>query len=460
MKKFFLTVMALGMLSAAQAQKMTPEEKAALKAAQKEARNEMNTGIKLRDQALVLNTANTTELAKGKEKADMEMVEENNAKIKQLSLEAIDHLQKALSSGMIADKKVFEPAKALDDAGTLLLNPELNLAAANQPFDTLAYAKAVDAVCTGCYEVISKGNKKDEMQKMVIAQDELKMPKLMTYYAYLALWYTQNKNVQGAEMAFDKYRNFATNYPLVAEEEAVKNPQYPFAQFAYNLYLIGVNMKDVKLAEKYYPLALEYDDEQSHNYVLYSRPQMYKELGDTVQWAAALEEVARTQGDNEVGENALQNLLSIYSQKSNAELQEKAAVILAANPNSKVANYGRGFSFFAAEKYAEAKTYFEKAISIDPEYSNAYYMAGMCEYRTATDNYYKHIDSKKYSSQSAMKQAEEKYVLVHFRAALPFFEKLRELKPDAVDDWASPLQNIYKNLGQQAKADEMAQLLK
>lgn len=459
MKKVFLGLMALGMFSLAQAQQLTPEEKAALKAAQKEAKTEMNAGIKLRDEVLMLNTAIQEEEGKG-DRADQKEIDANKAQIKVKSLEAIDHLQKALRSGMIADKKIFEPAKALDDVGTFALNPELNLAASNQPFDTLAYAKAVDAVCEGCYGVISKGNKKDELQKMTILQDEVKMPKLMVYYAYLTLWYTQDKNIKGAELAFEKYKNFGKNYPLVADKEAVKNPQYPFSQFAFNLYYTAYELKNLELAERYYREALEYPDANSHSFVIASRPQMYKEAGDTTMWTKALEEVVTEFGDEEVGETALQNLLSIYSRQGNDVMTKKVDEILAKNPGSKVANYGKGYSLFAAEKFDEAKQYYEKSISIDPAYANAYYMAGMCEYRTALNNYYKYIDSKTYTSVSAMKEAEEKFVRSHFRAALPYFEKLREMKPEAVDDWASPLQNIYKNLGETDKAKEMEQLQK
>ena len=65
MKKVFLSLIALGMFSVAQAQQLTPEEKAALKAAQKEANTEMKAGIKLRDEVLLLNTAIQEEEAKG-----------------------------------------------------------------------------------------------------------------------------------------------------------------------------------------------------------------------------------------------------------------------------------------------------------------------------------------------------------------------------------------------------------
>ncbi len=457
MKKIFLMLVALGMFQAAMAQ--TPEEKAALKAAQKEAKSQMNEGIALRDEINTLYNANQAEAAKG-EKAKLELIEQNKVSIKAKGLEAIDVLQKAIASGHVEEKKLFDTYKALDDVSAQVLNPELNLAAKNEPFDTVAFSKSVDAVCQGCYGVLQYGNEKNELQKPTIEADKLKMPKLMVYYAYLTLWYTQSKNIKGAEAAFDKYRSFATDYPLVAEEESVKNPQYPYSQFAFNLYYTAVEMKDVQLAEKYYEQALEYKDESSRNYVAMSRPQLYRDAGDTVKWVAALEDVAKTYSDSEAGENALQNLLSIYSHQGNDVLQAKAKEILEAAPNSKVANYGYGYSLFASEKYEEAKTYFDKALELDGSYTNALYMAGMCEYRQALDNYYKYVDSKKFASQAAMTAAEQKYVVAHFKAAQPYFEKLRELKPEPVDDWASPLQNIYKNIGETAKAAEMGELLK
>lgn len=451
-------MIALGMLTVARAQQLTPEEKVALKAAQKEAKTEMTAGIKLRDEVLLLNTAIQEEQAK-EEKANQEKIKEKQAQIKVKSLEAIDHLKKALGSGMIADKKIFEPAKALFDVGSNVLSPEINLAAAQQPFDTLAFAKATDAMCEGCYGVISYGNKKDEMQKMIIMQSELQMPKLMSYYAYLTQWYIQDKNIESAEQAFEEYKNFGKNYPLVADNEIVKNPEAPFSHFAFNLYVTARQSNNFELAEKYYREALDYPDKERRNYVIDSRPRMYQEAGDTVKWAKALEDVVMEFGDEEIGEIALRNLLVIYSHQGNDVMANKIDEILSKTPNNKVANYGKGYSLFAVEKFDEAKQFYEKAISIDPEYADAYYMAGMCEYRTGMDNYYKYIDSKKYTSVSAMKEAEETYVRSHFRAALPYFEKLRELKPEPVDDWASPLQNIYKNLGQTDKAEEMEQLL-
>ncbi len=463
MKKFMLIIFACGFMSTAIAQ--TPEEKAALKAqkealkaAEKQAKSQMNDGIDLRDAVNQLYTANQAEVAKG-EKADKDLIAKNKAAIKEQSMQALDLLTQAIGSGHIAEKKLFDVYKALEDVSAQLLNPELEKAAAKESFDTLTFAKAIDGVSDGCYGVITYGNKKDEIQKPTILADELKMPKLMTYYAYLCQFYIMGKNLSGATDALDKYAGFAKKYPVIAEDEEVKNPSMPISQFAFNIYLTAFNAQEYAICEKYYDLASQYPDEASHNFVLNSRPQMYKEVGDTIKWVQALKDVAHTDPDSEAAENAIQNLLTIFSNRGTAELTKIADELLVQYPNSKVTNYGKGYSLFAQEKYDEGYEYFQKAIQIDPNYANAIYMAGTSKYRNALSNYYKYIDSKKYKTQAEMNQAEETYVKVYFRAAMQHFEQYRDLKPEDVSQWAGPLENIYKNIGMADKAKEMRSLL-
>ncbi len=456
MKKLFLSIVMLAMVGVAWAQ--TPEEKAALKAAQKEAKDQMNKGMGLRDEINTAYNAIQAEKEKG-EKAKQQVIDENTIRIAEKAVEANEVLLTAINSGNIEEKKMYDACKALDDVSTHLLNPELEKAAAHEEFDTLLFAKSVDGVCKGCYGVIQYGNPKIEEQKMTIEMDKLKMPKLMIYYAYLCLFYTETKNLNGAAAAFDKYANFATDYPLVADDEAVVNPQYPISQFAFNLYYTAYELKDYANCEKYYSMALAYDDEGSHNFVVSSRPQMYREMGDTIRWKAALEEVVRDSPESDAAGTAIQNLLSIASSQGPEEMTRVADNLLASYPESKVANYGKGYSLFSQEKYEEAVEYFKKATDIDPTYEEAFMMAGMSIYRQALDNYYKYIDSKTYKTSAEMKEAEDKYVKSYFIQAKDYFEKCRELAPDRVDDWAGPLQNIYKNLDEKEKADEMSALL-
>ncbi len=457
MKRLLLTLLTLTAICSAWAQ--TPEEKAALKAAQKEAKALMTKGITLRDAVNTLYNERQDEQAKG-EKAKQEVIDAKTMQIKDKSIEAQDLLLQAINSGNIEEKKLFEACNALDFVSSQLLNPELELAAAHEEFDTLLFAKSIDGVCQGCYGVIQYGNPKDETQKVTIETDKLKMPKLMIYYAYLCLFYTETKNLDGAAQAFDLYAGFADKYPLVADDDAWINPQYPISQFAFNLYYTTYDHKDVVNCNRYYRQALEYDDPESHNFVVSSRPQLYRDLNDTVMWRKALEDVVAQYADEEVGETAMQNLLSIAGTQGPEVMTAEADRLLSAYPGSKVANYGKGYSFFAVQNYPDALTYFEKAVEIDSQYPDAIFMCGTTLYREALDNYYKYIDSKTYRTNAEMQEAEETYVKSYFRKAKDYFESYRELAPDKVDDWAGPLQNIYKNLDENEKASEMEALLK
>ncbi len=458
MKKFILSVLVLAASYTAFAQK-TPEEKAAMKAAEKEAKSQMSQGVKLRDEVNVLYTAIQAEKGKG-DKANQSLIDENTKLIKEKSLAANDLLQRALASGYVTEKKRFDMCKALDDVSTQLLNPELNLAASHETFDTLAFAKAVDGVCDGCYGQLEYGNPKDAFQKPVLVSAELKMPKLLTYYAYLCIFYTETKNLEGAAAAYDKYANFAKKYPKVADDEQVKNPQYPVSQFAFNLYYTAFTMKRYDVCDKYYEQALQYPDEQSHNFVISSRPQMYLQQGDTVKWVNSLKEMVSADPNSTNAEIAVQNLLAYYGKKGNQEMGVFADEILASNPDSKIANYGKGHSLFGQEKYAEALPYFKKSVAADPEYVDGNYMCGMSLYRQAMENYYKHLDGKKFKTDAELKKAEDTYVKVLYREAISYFEICREKAPEQSDLWAGPLQNIYKNLGEKEKASELDVYLK
>ncbi len=463
MKKVLLSIAMLAIVGSAFAQ--TPEEKAALKAekdamkeAQKEAGQLVSKGISLRDEINTAYNAIQAEKDKG-EKAKQQVIDDNTAKIASNAAEANDLLLTAVNSGNVDPKKMYEACKALDDVSTHILNPELEKAAAHEDFDTLLFAKSLEGVCTGCYGVIKYGNPKVEEQKATIETDKVKMPKLMTYYAYLCLFYTETKNLSGAAEAFDKYANFADDYPLVASDEAVQNPQYPISQFAFNLYYTAYELKDVENCEKYYPLALAYEDEGSHNFVISSRPQLYREMGDTIRWKAALEQVVRDNPESDAAGTAIQNLLSIAASQGTDEMERVADELLASYPDSKVTNYGKGYSLFSQEKYEEALDYFKKATDLDPSYEEAFMMGGMSLYRQALDNYYKYIDAKTYKTSDEMKEAEDKYVKSYFTEAKDYFEKCRELAPERKDDWAGPLQNIYKNLGETEKEAEMSALM-
>lgn len=453
MKKIFLSLLMLAAINTAFAQ-MTPEEKAAAKAAEKEAKSLVAKGIKLRDEVNVLYKANQDEFAKA-DKKDQGLIDANIATIKEKSLEANELLMKALQSGAVPEKQLFNAYKALDDVSSQLLNPELSKAAAKETLDTLTFAKSVDGVCEGCYGQLEYGNPKHYEQGPIYTQAVQKMPKLMVYYAYLCIFYIETKNLDGAMAALDKYAAFAKKYPKAAEDELVKNPQYPVSQMAFNIYLTAFNAKRYEICEKYYELASQFNDPESHNFVLSSRPQIYLENGDTLNWVKGMEKIIKETPESANAEIAAQKLLAYYDKKDASLMNAFADQLLEQNPGSKIANYGKGYSLFAKGKFNEAVPYFQKAVEADPDYLEGIYMAGMSLYRQGTENYYKEVDGKKFKTTAEMQAAEENFVKKYYREAATYFEDCRDKASDKPDMWALPLHTIYKNLGEKGKAAEV-----
>lgn len=431
-------------------------EKAALKAAEKEATAQLNQGIKLRDEVLTLYQANAAELGKGA-KADQALIAKNEAQIKVKANQALDVLQTANQSGHVNEKKFYDLYKAIDDVSSQLLNPELKLAAAKQTFDTVTFAKSIDGACTGAYGILQYGKPKDEVQKPFVEAAKLKMPKLNIYYAYLCMFYTETKNINGMSAALEKYANFPKIYPLVANEPSVANPEYPVSQFAFNLYYTGYTMQRFDICDKFYEQALQFDDEGSHNFVVQSRPQIALQKGDTIAWAGMLKEIALDPKGGDAAETATQNLLAYYGKMGPDAMGKFADEMLATNPESKIANYGKGFSLYIQNKFQEALPFYLKTIEIDPEYMEGNFQAGSCLYNIGKENYLKIMD-KKYKNQAEADKESEAKVKKYFREAIPYFEKVRELRPEDPNRWAFELRTIYNNLGMKAKAAEIPEI--
>ncbi len=458
MKKIILSMLMLAAFGSAYAQ-MTPEEKAALKLAQKEAKTQVSQGMKLRDEVDGLFMANQQEQLK-KDKANQSLIDKNNEAIKNKSLQAIDLLQKALGSGHVAEKQLFEANRALYNSGKYVFSPELNKAAAHESFDTLAMAKALDAYCDGCYVMLDKGNPKDYVQKPLMEAAAADVPRMTTFYSYLAIFNMQNQNIDGSIAAYDRYASFAKKYPKWAGEPSVKNPETPASMLASNIYSIAFNQKRFDICEKYYEDALQYDNESNHDFIVSSHPLIYLQQGDTAKWVEESVKMIKEYPDRPFSEIATQNLLAHYSKLGPDAMGSFADELLATSPENKMANYGKGYSLFAEEKYHEALPYFQKSVEIDPEYVEGNNMCGMSLYREAAANYFKYIDGKKFKTQKELTEAENKYVRDIYRQAVGYFEKCRELAPETPDIWAGPLQTIYRNLDERAKAAELDAYLK
>lgn len=458
MKKIIFTLAIALLSSSAIAQ--TPEEKeaakaakAALKEATKAANKELSEGMSCAQQMQMCQQAIQLEQQKG-ESADKKVIAENEAKIQTISLQGIDHLNAALSTEYIKDSKKFDAYKALDDMSTAVLNEELVKASKKEAFDRAALTKAVAGITNACHGQITYGKVDDQMQNVVIQSVKLKFPKTHAYYAYLCQFCIEAKDMDGAQKALDEYIAFPTKYPEVADNEVVKNPEYPAAQFAFNIFYTAFNDKNVELMDKYYDLALQFNNEDSHNFVLRAKAQLLKEQGKTEEWIAAMKDIIAIDPNSEMGEIAMQQLMSHFSDAGQEAMDAYTAELVEKYPDNRMSNYCRGFAFYSKNQFDEAIKYFQKSVEIDPNYADGVYNCGYCHYQNALEKA-RAISGKQMKSQAAI-DAATKEVKDLFAKAAPYFERYRELdaKADA-DKWAHPLKVIYNNIGEKEKAAEM-----
>jgi tetratricopeptide (TPR) repeat protein len=437
----------------------TPEEKAAEKAAKqalkeatKQANKHLIDGLSYSTQVQTLYQTILLEKQKGDSSND-KLIIENEAKIQEYSVLGIKALNEALATDYIKENKMFEAYRAVDNMASMVLNKELVAASKKEQYSRENLTLAVFALAEACHGELKYGNPKDEVLKVFLQEVRTKFPKTHAYFAYLCQFCIEAKDLPAAEKVLDAYINFPINYPEIAEHELVKNPEYPASQFAFNIFYTAFNEKNVELMDKYYDLALQFDNKDSHNFVLRAKPQMLKEQGKTDEWIAELHKVIAYDPTCEISEIAMQQLMSHYNSlgadaadKFTAELHEKY-------PNNKIANYCRGFAFYAKNDFENAIKFFEKSVEIDPNYADAIYNCGYCWYQFAL-NKARAISGKKMKSQAEINAAEAE-VKGYFAKAAPYFEKYRDFETNDPSKWANPLKVIYTNTGQKDKAAEM-----
>lgn len=360
--------------------------------------------------------------------------------------EAQTVLTEALTSG-----KTNKIALAWDVQGDIyqrIFAAELNKAAAQQPLDTMKFAKNLYA----CIDAYEKCNELDE-DKEFYQKNKGNAMKFRTFYMYCGQFFFNNRQYADAFDAYDRWLTYPKTVKLVENEPKVlKDSVFDENQIAYYACLAAYNDKNYKNIEKYIDQAMKYDKELET--VRQLRLTTYLEQGDTANWVKSSREFALS---GVKAETIAQNLLAYYLDKrDDASAIAFADELLAKDPNSKIGNYSKGVVLFGEEKYSDAVNYFIKTTEIDPTFSDAYYNAGVC-YCNIGYALNEEISKKKMTV--AQNNAELKKVKAYYEQALPYFLKVKELEPDNVNRWASRLSTVYYIMGDKAKQKEMDALL-
>ena len=412
----------------------TAEEKAALKAAKKEAKTCMTEAQKIRDEIYPK--------IQDKSARDPEVFEQC-AKGQEL-------VQKALKSGGIEDKKLGEAYKLSADFAQPVNNILISYASGSFPLDTLLFYNTLNTLTDGLHNELkyTKEEKGEYGNVEHLKNEKSKLASCGLYYIYAAQFLASSHNYELALEAYEKAMNYKTTYPEVAD--LVKLPiEEP--QIAYYAFHTAHEAKMYDAMDKYFDKAMQFADGAEG--VLQTKIGSYLEKGDTVAWANYLRE--ETLKDPAKNADYVQILLSYYQKLGMEKMTDYADAILAKDPNLYIANYGKAYVMFATNKYDEAFALYKKCTELKDDSYDSWYQCGLCKYRQALD--LNNTISSIKNQQKAKATLEQTKKL--FADAIPFFEKARECTPDDPNKWAYELKQCYTVTGNAAKAAEMSKLV-
>lgn len=343
-----------------------------------------------------------------------------------------------------------------------IFNGELDKAAHQMPFDTVVFCNALDNMIdhyTKSHQADIQPDKKGRVEPKFEMANRARLMFMLDYYNYAAMFMYQNRDTVQAINYFEKYLALPDN-PIFSKAQAdsirtVKHQAYN--QTAINMATLNYSRKAWDKAIKYADIALKDDQGLRDLYII--KMQSQAAMGDSAAWLSTITEaVGRT-------EDAMfmQNLLYYYVSKNDQAGAEKmAGEMVAQLPTSKAAWYMKGCVELNMKKaYTEARSSFEKALAIDPDFveaniNTAYtYVNQVVADKMAGK--FKFIGTSKRitPAQEAAYKKELALVQSYYKSALPYMERVRQLIPDKPRQWAHTLQMIYENLQMKTEKAEI-----
>lgn len=365
------------------------------------------------------------------------------------------------------------------DLQNKLLNPEMTRASQGMAFDTLQFCNFID-------KIINSFNTAETYNKMPNAKGKVKVDNFVTlrtklgissmlnlYYNCGAFMDAMGKKKESLEY-FEKFVNLPKVSPVFSETErdSIYKASYKiYSQARFNLALQNFYLKDWKKTLECCNEALK--DTVGLNDLYLIKINALGEMKDSVEWQKTILEAYKRTGK----ESYMQNLIYYYMQSNKVAEAEKLANNLVQNePNNKMAWFIKGAIELNVKKdYKAAIESCDKALAIDPNFKDALFNKGTAYINDIYDqthsakNKFKYIGKNtritgkasdgSYQRNKAIYDKEISYVRSYYENARICMEKFRELAPEDVKRWASPLQMCYSSLGLTAKAKEMDALL-
>lgn len=346
----------------------------------------------------------------------------------------------------------------------------------NEDENTKAYLKqAFDTVkmYNSTFKMFEYFNKCDELEQIPNEKGKIKIkfrknnaatlkqnrPNLINGGVY---YFNQGKDAE----AYDYFSLYidSSNY-LMLKEENIAATDSMLPTIAYYASLAATKMaqdagvkKDAAAEKSNYQNVLKYvdlasKDVENGKFAMEFKASAYKALGDTVQWVNTLKEGMQRFSDHPF---FFGHLIDYYSNSGKyAEAVSFADEMIAKNGDSAFYQYVKGYLYQNMKDYNNAIPAYEKAISLDPNYAEAYSNLGLCYCQQAIEYGEKavsDIDDPKY-------QEEQAKIKEFYEKAKPYYEKVRSLQPDKRELWLNGLYTIYYKLNMGEEFKEVEKLM-
>ncbi len=432
MKKIIISLAVLFSVGNIMAQ--TPEEKAALKEAKKEAKTCLSEAQKIKDEI--------EPKIQDKSASDAEVLEKYP--------KAMELVQKAFNTNTIEEKKFGETYKLMVAFAKPVNNILLAKATNKETFDTLLFYNNLKTLTESLHKELkyTKRTTGEYGNEGELKIESMSLAGCAPYYIYAAQFLNA---IHRPDMALDSYET-AMNYDkLYPEVASLINMPIENSQIAYYAFYTAHDAKMYDAMDKFYDQAVQFAEGAEG--VRQVKVMTYLEKGDTIAWANYLREATLKDPANNT--DYVQMLLAYYQKFGMEKMAEYADAILAVDPSLYIANYGKAYVLFATNKYEEAFELYKKCAEIKSDSYDAWYQCGLCKYRQALDlNNTISSMKNRVKAQETLEKTKSLFV-----EAIPFFEKARECRPDEPDRWAYELKQCYTVTGNAAKASEMSKLI-
>lgn len=262
-------------------------------------------------------------------------------------------------------------------------------------------------------------------------------------------YYNEDKDNEKALKYFSMYIDSA-NDPMLAGDSAVVNDTL-LTQIAYYASLASMQLKDYNNVLKYTPVVK--NDKEFCRYGYEFTASAYREMGDTAKWIAELQEGVKRFPDHNY---FFGNLLDYYNNSGKYDEALKFAnSMVEKNPDDAFMQYVKGYLCQNLQKYDLAIEAYKAAIALKPDYAEANSNLGLVYCQLARD----FGDKASSDIKSAQYKKDQETIKNFYRQAKPYYEKVRQLKPDDQKMWLNGLYSIYYMLNMGPELEEIEKIM-